>query len=280
MRKFAILLGIVLVFGLAACDDDQPPTQVYIVLSPTPEPQTVTDQPAEASPTAEAEATSTVTTEPTDPPTAAPTSAPTTAPTTPPAPTNTQEQVQAGAPTNTQPPPPPAPTDTIPASTATPLPALFPTNTVTQVQMAEQVFENGRMFWIRHNLQIWVMLADPEQPTTGDWLCYNDTFQEGEMEIDPDIVPPEGLIQPRRGFGKLWRTYEEIRGRIGWATTPEFELTSNYTYLAGGYVEDGQYFPGPGEHRLTTIFNDQVSFFEREVRGDCMGGTYRMVPAQ
>jgi hypothetical protein len=162
----------------------------------------------------------------------------------------------------------------------TPAPEIFPTNTVAEVQIAEQVFEHGRMFWVRHTRQIWVMVASAENENAGDWFCYNDTFEEGAQEIDPALVPPEGLYQPRRGFGKLWREKGDLKTSMGWAITPEFELTSNYSYIAGGYVENNQYFPAPGEHRLTTLYNDTISFFEGEVRGDCQGGTWRMAPAQ
>ncbi len=176
--------------------------------------------------------------------------------------------------------PTPTPTPTItptplPAS-ATPRPEIFPTNTVADVQMAEQVFERGRMFWIRHTRQIWVMVNVPPDNPGGDWFCYNDTYQEGEPEIDPNLVPPAGLYQPRRGFGKLWRNHPELQEGLGWAITPEFELTSHYTYIAGGYVQNNQYFPGPGEHRLTTLYNESISFFESDIRGDCVGGTWRM----
>jgi hypothetical protein len=115
----------------------------------------------------------------------------------------------------------------------------------------------------------------PDNANGGDWFCFNDTFVEGEAEIDPSLIPPEGMYQPRRGFGKLWRNNPEVKDRLGWALTPEFELTSHYTYLAGGYVENGQYVPGPGEHRLTTLYNESISFFESDYRGDCMGGTWR-----
>lgn len=161
--------------------------------------------------------------------------------------------------------------------TATPRPAGFPTDTVAEVAIAEQVFEHGRMFWIRHTRQVWVMVDDPDPAYPGgDWYCFNDTYQEGDPEIDPDLVPPEGLLQPRRGFGKLWREHAELKDNMGWAITPEFELTSRYTYIAGGYVDDsGTYVPGPGEHRLVTLYNESISFFEREIRGDCLGGTWR-----
>jgi WD40 repeat protein len=159
---------------------------------------------------------------------------------------------------------------------ATPRPEIFPTDTLAEVQIVEQVFEHGRMFWIRHNRQIWVMVDNPaEVPNGGDWYCYNDTFEEGEPETDPSLIPPDDLIQPKRGFGKLWRGHPDIQSAIGWATTPEFDLISYYTYIAGGYVQNGQYYPGPGEHRLTTLYGESISFFEREIRGDCVGGTWQ-----
>jgi hypothetical protein len=176
----------------------------------------------------------------------------------------------------------PPPSTLLPAS-ATPAPEIFPTNTVAQVQIAEQVFEHGRMFWLRHSRQIWVMQASKDNPDAGDWYCYNDTFEEGEAEIDPNLVAPQSsvqLYQPRRGFGKLWRSQLELKEGLGWGITPEFELTSNYTYIPGGYVQGSDYFPGPGEHRLTTLYNESISFFEGEQRGDCPGGPWRMATSQ
>src|SRR5690606_13133514 len=165
-----------------------------------------------------------------------------------------------------------------PAVEPTPAPAGFPTPVVAQVQGAEQVFEHGRMFWIRHLRQTWVMAASENDPNSGDWFCYVDEFEEGDPETDPSIVPPEGLYQPKRGFGLVWRTEPGIRDRLGWALTPEFELLSDYMYIAGGQMQDGQYVPGPGEHRLTTHYGDVISFLEADVRGDCLGGTWRLSP--
>jgi len=240
MRRI-VLVWIILVLALAACDDEQPPTQIYVVFSPTP--STGTADVGEDTPN--------------------------------PTPSRTPNVTAAA--TNT---PGAQPTRTALAASATPAPEIFPTNVVSQVPIAEQVFEHGRMFWIRHNRQIWVMIASENDANTGDWYCYNDTFQEGEPEIDPSLTPPEDRFQPKRGFGKLWRSHPEIKDGLGWAITPEFELTSNYSYIAGGYVQNNQYFPGPGEHRLSTLYNDVVAFYEGEVRGECQGGTWKMTPAQ
>jgi hypothetical protein len=242
MRKTTVLLALALALILVACNDNPPPTQIVIVISPTPETATpdtsITTSPGPTS---------------SPPPTAAPTASPTVAPT----------------PTQPSGPQTPIPTET-------PRPALFPTDVVAEVQIAEQVFEHGRMFWIRHTQQIWVMQAAPDDPKSGDWFCYNDTFVEGEPEVDPALTAPENMYQPRRGFGKLWRTYPDMQTALGWALTPEFELTSSYLYVAGGTVEGDQYFRGPGAHSLTTLYNERIVFYETERRGDCQGGTWRM----
>jgi hypothetical protein len=233
---------------MAACGDEPPPTQI-IVVTATPPPDTATSPEA-------------------NPPTSTPN------------PMDTAGLARTSTPAGPQPSETPAVTIT-PRSTVTPtptptmLPAFLPTNVVAQVQIAEQVFEHGRMNWLRHNRQIWVTLESDDDPTRGDWFCYNDTFQEGEPEIDPDLIPPENLFQPRRGFGKLWRNTDSIREGVGWATTPEFELTSTYMYIAGGPEDENGELP-PGEHRLTTLYNDTIIFYEQDTRGDCMGGLWRL----
>jgi hypothetical protein len=251
MRRTIIILGM-LVLVLVACGDNPPPTQIVIVISPTPE--TVTpgtpDNVVTASPS----------------PTIVPTAAPTV--------TGQPTAQRTRKPNRT-----PVPTETL-IPTATPRPAIFPTDVVADVQLAEQVFEHGRTFWIRHTRQIWVMQASPDDPDGGDWFCYDDTFEDGEQEVDPSLIPPLGMYQPRRGFGKLWRSHPEIREGLGWALTPEFELTSSYLYIAGGTVEGDQYLPGPGEHRLTTLYKQSISFYEGDIRGDCQGGTWHMTPPE
>lgn len=265
MRKSVVLLVIMLLaLLLAACDEDQPPTQIIFVVTATTPPTTEeAGTPATVVPAGTADATQEAAGGPLPSETGAvtPGGSATVGATLDPslvAGTATAAAVVTGT----------------PAETAAP--DLFPTPVHTQVQIAEQVYETGRMFWIRPTREIWVMVASAENPNRGDWYCFNDTFEEGEPEIDESITAPEGLIQPRRGFGKLWRANETIKDGVGWATTPEFELTSDYTYVFGGYVQDGQYFPGPGEHRLTTFEGQNISFFEGDIRGDCQGGTWKL----
>jgi hypothetical protein len=138
----------------------------------------------------------------------------------------------------------------------------FPTPTIGQIQVAEQQFEHGRMFWIQPRKQIWVIYDDGSG--SGKWEIYEDTFQDGEMESDPSIVPPPGQYQPERGFGKLWRETPGVRDRLGFGIIPEYGYVSNYEYHPGGTVQNGQYIPGPGYHILFSLYQDKFQFNEAD----------------
>ncbi len=142
-------------------------------------------------------------------------------------------------------------------------PDTFPTPTFGQIQVAEQVFEHGRMVWIQPRKQIWVMVDTGNG--SGSWTVYDDTFVDGEPESDPTIVVPEGKYQPLRGFGKLWRETGDIREKLGFGITPEFGYVSNYEYHPGGTTVNGQYVSGPGYHILFNLYgNDKFQFNEAD----------------
>lgn len=107
-------------------------------------------------------------------------------------------------------------------------PATFP-------QAAEQIFEHGRMIWLQEipsENDGWGKAQGPTiyvlynyyingESTGGQSQKFDDTWTSDEQESDPSIVPPEGLYQPIRGFGKVWRNNPEVRERLGWALAPE-----------------------------------------------------------
>jgi hypothetical protein len=104
-----------------------------------------------------------------------------------------------------------------------PAPEACPLYEPSATWAAEQPFENGRMVWLEEvrgetfvtQRQILVFYND------GKYEQYQDTWMEGQPESDPSIVPPSGLYQPIRGFGKVWRESTGVRDRLGWATVPE-----------------------------------------------------------
>ncbi|UCC63552.1 MAG: hypothetical protein JSV36_00390, partial [Anaerolineae bacterium] len=90
---------------------------------------------------------------------------------------------------------------------------------------AEQHFEGGVMIWVENT--IWVeeqkrifVLYDDDQPSP-KWRTFTDEWDEDEPNGDPTIVPPDGLYQPVRGFGKVWREHAQVRDRLGWAVDQE-----------------------------------------------------------
>lgn len=117
-----------------------------------------------------------------------------------------------------------------------------PVETWTQTYIAQQDFEHGYMFWHSPTKSIWVLLKANDGATTGEWDVYQDTFQDGEQEIDQSLTPPSvNLYQPRRGFGKLWRQPTNLFTKLGWATTPEFDESTPMSYLAGANGGVGRY---------------------------------------
>jgi hypothetical protein len=151
---------------------------------------------------------------------------------------------------------------------ATPIPPVFPTPVRASVQVAEQLFEGGRMFWLQPTRQIWVLTITAEG--RGNWSVYEDTYRDGvDPARDPSIVPPEGRLQPERGFGKLWRESVEVREALGWAVTPEFGYISDYAYVVNGTDDAGNFI---GYHVLFSLYGEQFRFNEIDGTWQLGGG--------
>ena len=116
----------------------------------------------------------------------------------------------------------PTPREATTTQTIAPTPTydLFPVPIAKEIFVAEQEFERARFFWLEpaeRAQSIWVLYYAKNTLKKGQWGIFEDTFEEGEISIDPNIAPPEGLLQPIRGFGKLWRNNSELRSDVGWA---------------------------------------------------------------
>ncbi len=109
----------------------------------------------------------------------------------------------------------------------TPAPRRCPLRPVTFSWAAEQRFEHGRMIWLEYNDTIYVFYDDgptcyPQHyPGPGHFERFEDTWTSDEPESDPTILPPQGLYQPIRGFGKVWRENQRVQEQLGWAIAPE-----------------------------------------------------------
>lgn len=103
---------------------------------------------------------------------------------------------------------------------------------------AEQLFEGGRVVWLQEIAKestrsglasegplIFVFYED------GRWLRFEDTWTAAEPEQDPDLVPSPGMVQPVRGFGKVWRNNPQVREALGWALAPEQAFEGAYQLI-------------------------------------------------
>ena len=112
----------------------------------------------------------------------------------------------------------------------------YATDAAQELWSAVQPFERGRMIWVDHLQEdtVYVLIYGADE-SGGTWQAYEDTFREGDPE-NSGLTPPEGRLEPIRGFGKVWR--DELGGPdapVGWALVPE-----------QGYVGEVQFF----EHGL------------------------------
>jgi hypothetical protein len=84
---------------------------------------------------------------------------------------------------------------------------------------AQQRFQNGLMIWSSLTNEIFIFYEDNEAP---QWQQVPDEFRDGDPERDDTLVPPAaGLVQPIRGFGRVWRDEPGVRDRLGWAVEAE-----------------------------------------------------------
>lgn len=82
------------------------------------------------------------------------------------------------------------------------------------VDLVQEAFEGGQVFWRGDTLQIYVLTSK------GTWKAHKDTWAETDLPVTP-LVPPEGKFAPVRGIGKLWTEDLTVRADMGWALEAE-----------------------------------------------------------
>lgn len=167
-------------------------------------------------------------------------------------PTASPEETPTAAPTATdQPSPTPPPTST-PVPTDTPTPSPTPCGVAVYsgfsaawrsfeqqlscpvapagqgVWMAEELFQNGRMFWREDNDKIYVLY------NSGRWARYDNIWRESDptYTCGTQSSPPT----PLRGFGKIWCTHDQVRQALGNATTAEAGQHGTVQDFSGGSI--------------------------------------------
>lgn len=103
----------------------------------------------------------------------------------------------------------------------------------TTAASAYQNFERGAMMWLAGPpAAVYVLFAD------GRFQRYDDTYQVETDPISGGEAPPPGLAEPVRGFGKVWRTYPEVRNGLGWARDAEAGGTATLQVFERGLMLD------------------------------------------
>lgn len=68
---------------------------------------------------------------------------------------------------------------------------------------------------------------------SGIWQTFPDTWQIGQPESDPALVPPSGRYQPVQSIGKVWRDNPLVRQELGWALEPQTPFTGRFQEPSG-----------------------------------------------
>ena len=130
---------------------------------------------------------------------------------------------------------------------------------VITTQSATQNYERGSMIWVNESGGlIYVFYSN------GTFQRFPDGFIAGQ---DPDSggeTPPSGLIEPVRGFGKVWRTMMGVRDGVGWGITPEAGDNATIQDFANGRLI---YLPTRGNILALTYSGSQNSGTWRVVLG-------------
>ncbi|MDX2162401.1 MAG: hypothetical protein SF162_13825 [bacterium] len=97
-----------------------------------------------------------------------------------------------------------------------------PIGAAISTSAASQPFERGTMIYVAGAPGDILVLTSAAR-----FRRYADTWTSG---VDPEstgLIPPAGLLEPIRGFGKVWRTNTDVFPTIGWATGGESGTTAS-----------------------------------------------------
>jgi hypothetical protein len=105
-----------------------------------------------------------------------------------------------------------------------------------EVQTSYQPFERGAMMWSDHigwyaQPVVYVLYTD------GTYQRFEDTFDPAVDSASGGETPPNGLVEPALGFGKVWCDQPGVREVLGWATANETAGVGRFqTFLGGAMV--------------------------------------------
>ncbi|MCL4295822.1 MAG: protein kinase [Anaerolineae bacterium] len=129
--------------------------------------------------------------------------------------------------------------------------------------IAEEAFQGGHLFWSRNTDQVYIVYdrrKDGTELTEGQWQLVPPEWKwDGSNPEGVGLTPPPGLVEPKRGFGWLWRTHlGGAEGPLGWA------LDREYGFDNLGQVqqfEQGLMFKGSAS-RIYVLLNNGQFYIE------------------
>jgi hypothetical protein len=95
----------------------------------------------------------------------------------------------------------------------------------------EQTMQGGVFFWRQDTRTIYAMRND------GTWAAFNDTWESWRDPERWSYIPPAGLHEAIRGFGKVWR--EQLggpSGSFGWGVDAEWGFTGKVQAFERGLM--------------------------------------------
>ena len=98
--------------------------------------------------------------------------------------------------------------------------------------VAEEAFQNGWMYWWGDDNRVYAVYD------RGRWESYASIWQGGEPEfscLDADM-PAQSPPTPKRGFGKIWCIYPNVRQNLGWATEGEHGFDATVQHFEYGLM--------------------------------------------
>jgi hypothetical protein len=98
---------------------------------------------------------------------------------------------------------------------------------VTVPTIAEEAFQGGTTFWRSDTDEVYIIYdrlkSNGNQVSTGQWDTAGNWRWDGSNPDGVGMSPPHGLVEPKRGFGWLWRTHlGGADGPLGWALDREY----------------------------------------------------------
>ncbi len=108
-------------------------------------------------------------------------------------------------------------------------------NATAQDSLALVEMQNGYMLYVTSTKKIYVLFYDKYALSV-----YDDTWADGQ---DPGgkVGPSQNLVEPSRGFGKVWRENESVRLGLGYARGPERGFQGTFQAYEHGFI---YYDPG------------------------------------